>query len=83
MKRLLIATRIKGSDKWNILDPGGVIIDEGKSLTDTLEKYYQHYSKGYRGEFIIDPANSTIHIPIEDGSEIPSKRKYSIYGDEE
>ena len=83
MKRLLIATRIKGSDRWNILNIEGVIVDEGKSLTDTLERYHQHHSNGYRGEFIINPADSTIHIPIEDGSETPLKRKYSIYGDEE
>jgi hypothetical protein len=76
---ILIATRVPPSDRWKLIDSGP---DETiyKSLTETLEAYYQ-YSTDKPQAFRLEPLKGELYVITIGKVPPPLTKKYNVYGD--
>jgi hypothetical protein len=76
---ILIATRVPPSDRWKLIDSGP---DETiyKSLTETLEAYYQQ-SENKPQVFRLEPLKGELYVITTGEVASPPIKKYNIYGD--
>jgi len=76
-KSILIAKRVPPGDQWMLVDDIKKIVH--KSLTDTLEAYFQANQKPC--EFRLAPLKGELYmITTEEVAPTPPKR-FNIYGD--
>ena len=76
-KNILIAKRLAPGDNWQLIDDEKQIIH--KSLTETLEVYFQSTQKSC--EFRLVPLKGELYmITTEEVVALPPK-KFNIYGD--
>jgi hypothetical protein len=76
-KSILIAKRVPPGDQWMLVDDIKKIVH--KSLTDTLEAYFQVHQKPC--EFRLAPLKGELYmITTEEVAPTPPKR-FNIYGD--
>jgi len=74
---ILIARRVPPGDQWCLVDDEKQIVH--KSLTETLEAYFQKVNKPY--EFRLAPLKGELYIiTTEEVAPTPPKR-FNIYGD--
>ena len=74
---ILIARRVPPGDQWCLVDDEKQFVH--KSLTETLEAYFQKYQK--QCEFRLAPLKGELYmITTEEVAPTPPKR-FNIYGD--
>jgi hypothetical protein len=74
---ILIARRVPPGDQWCLVDDEKQFVH--KSLTETLEAYFQKVQKPY--EFRLAPLRGELYIiTTEEVAPTPPKR-FNIYGD--
>jgi len=76
-KNVLIAKRVPPGDSWTLVDDDKKVIH--KSLTETLEAYFQKVNKPY--EFRLAPLKGEIYMITTENVEAPPPKKFNIYGD--
>ena len=76
-KNILIARRVPPSDQWCLVDDEKQIVY--KSLTETLEAYYQKTQT--KCEFRLAPLKGELYIITTENIETPPPKKFNIYGD--
>jgi hypothetical protein len=76
-KNILIARRVPPSDRWILVDDEKQTIH--KSLTETLEAYFQKVQKPY--EFRLAPLKGEIYIITTEEIQAPPPKKFNVYGD--
>jgi len=74
---ILIAKRVPPGDSWSLVDDEKQTIH--KSLTETLEAYFQVYKKPC--EFRLAPLKGEIYMITTENVEAPPPKKFNIYGD--
>jgi len=77
---VLIATRVPPSDRWRLVDDGpeGIV---HKSLTETLEAYFQKVNQPC--EFRLAPLKGELYVITtkEETVKVEPPKKFNIYGD--
>jgi len=76
-KNILIARRTPPGDQWCLVDDDKKVVH--KSLTETLEAYFQKVNKPY--EFRLAPLKGELYIITTEEVEAPPVKKFNIYGD--
>jgi hypothetical protein len=76
-KNILIARRVPPSDQWCLVDDAKQIVH--KSLTETLEAYYQKTQN--KCEFRLAPLKGELYIITTENVEAPPSKRFNIYGD--
>jgi len=76
-KNVLIAKRVPPGDSWTLVDDDKKVIH--KSLTETLEAYFQKVNKPY--EFRLAPLKGELYIITTEEVAPPPPKKFNIYGD--
>ena len=76
-KNILIARRVPPGDQWCLVDDETKTIY--KSLTETLEGYFQKVNKPY--EFRLAPLKGELYIITTEEVAAPPPKKFNIYGD--
>ena len=76
-KNVLIAKRKAPGDNWILVDDEKQTVY--KSLTETLEGYFQKVNKPY--EFRLAPLKGELYIITTEEVEAPPVKKFNIYGD--
>jgi hypothetical protein len=76
-KNILIARRVPPSDQWCLVDDPKQFVY--KSLTETLEAYYQKTQN--KCEFRLAPLKGELYIITTENIESPPPKKFNIYGD--
>jgi hypothetical protein len=76
-KNILVARRSPPGDNWSLIDDEKQIIY--KSLTETLEAYFQKVQKPY--EFRLAPLKGELYIITSEEVQSPPPKKFNIYGD--
>ena len=76
-KNILIARRVPPSDQWCLVDDEKQIVY--KSLTETLEAYYQKTQT--KCEFRLAPLKGELYIITTENIAPPPPKKFNIYGD--
>jgi len=76
-KNILIARRTPPGDQWSLVDDEKQTVH--KSLTETLEAYFQVYKKPC--EFRLSPSKGEIYMITTENVEAPPPKKFNIYGD--
>ena len=76
-KNILIAKRVPPGDSWSLVDDEKKVVH--KSLTETLEAYFQAYKKPC--EFRLAPLKGEIYMITTENVETPPPKKFNIYGD--
>ena len=76
-KNILIARRVPPSDQWCLVDDEKQIVY--KSLTETLEAYYQKTQN--KCEFRLAPLKGELYIITTENIETPPPKRFNIYGD--
>lgn len=71
----LIATRIAGTDSWELKNRDKT----GKTLTETLELYFEETK--FKGDFVLSPSTSKLYIICNSQEEPSPTKKYNIYGE--
>jgi hypothetical protein len=74
---ILIAKRVPPGDSWSLIDDEKQTIH--KSLTETLEAYFQKVNKPY--EFRLAPLKGELYIITTENVEAPPPKRFNIYGD--
>lgn len=73
-KTTIIANRVKG-DTWKLINDE----TQYKSLTDTLEAYFQLTKK--HADFRLSPIEGKLYV-IGEENVVISEKKYNIYGEQ-
>jgi hypothetical protein len=76
-KNILIAKRVPPGDSWTLVNDKKNTVY--KSLTETLEAYFQVYKKPC--EFRLAPLKGEIYMITTEEVEAPLPKKFNIYGD--
>jgi hypothetical protein len=76
-KNILIARRVPPGDQWCLVDDETKTVY--KSLTETLEGYFQVYKKPC--EFRLAPLKGEIYMITTEEVVAPPPKKFNIYGD--
>ena len=76
-KNILIARRVPPSDQWCLVDDPKQFVY--KSLTETLEAYYQTVNTPY--DFKLSPLKGELYIITTENIESPPPKRFNIYGD--
>jgi len=74
---ILIATRRAPGDNWVLVDDDKQIIH--KSLTETLEAYFQKTQA--RCDFKLSPLKGELYIITTEEVASPPPKKFNLYGD--
>jgi hypothetical protein len=74
---ILIARRVPPGDQWCLVDDEKQIVH--KSLTETLEAYFQKVNKPY--EFRLAPLKGELYVITTENVAPPPPKKFNIYGD--
>jgi len=76
-KNVLIAKRVPPGDSWILVNDEKKIVH--KSLTETLEAYFQKVNKPY--EFRLAPLKGELYIITTEEIVPEPPKKFNIYGD--
>jgi hypothetical protein len=76
-KNVLIAKRVPPGDSWILVNDEKKIVH--KSLTETLEAYFQKVNKSY--EFRLAPLKGELYIITTEEIVPEPPKKFNIYGD--